>query len=98
MCGITGWIAFGTDLTRSEVKSPYPSTQDPQYPAALQRQARQLLATPGHPVFELISAPWLADSVRIDPASIPDGARNGLERTLDLALWLEVYQPELRLA
>jgi asparagine synthase (glutamine-hydrolysing) len=77
------------------VKSPYPSTQDVQYPAALQQQARALLA--GHHVFELISRDWLAAAVRFDPATIPDAMRNGLERTLDTAMWLDMYQPEIRL-
>ncbi|GHI33153.1 hypothetical protein Sdagh_48830 [Streptomyces daghestanicus] len=36
------------------VKSPYPSTQDPKYAAALQDQARDLLARTGHPVFDLV--------------------------------------------
>ncbi|HEY7433214.1 MAG TPA: asparagine synthase (glutamine-hydrolyzing) [Streptosporangiaceae bacterium] len=80
------------------VKSPYPSTQDARYPAALQQQARQLLAAPGHPVLELISRDWLRGAVAAGPATIPAAVRNGLERTLDLALWLDVYQPELRLA
>ncbi len=79
------------------VKSPYPSTQDARYPAALQQQAKQLLAARQHPVFELVSRDWLSGAVTADPATIPTAARNGLERTLDLALWLEVYQPELRL-
>jgi asparagine synthase (glutamine-hydrolysing) len=79
------------------VKSPYPSTQDARYPAALQQQAGQLLAARQHPVFELVSRDWLAGAVTADPATIPTAVRNGLERTLDLALWLEVYQPELRL-
>jgi asparagine synthase (glutamine-hydrolysing) len=79
------------------VKSPYPQTQDAQYPAALQRQAKEVLAAPGHPVFELISRPWLEDTVRIDPARIPDGVRNGLERVLDLAMWLDLYRPDLQL-
>ena len=36
------------------VKSPYPSTQDPKYAVALQGHAKDLLADPSHPVFDLI--------------------------------------------
>src|SRR5207248_202417 len=32
------------------VKSPYPSTEDPQYPAALQQQGKELLADRDNPV------------------------------------------------
>ena len=80
------------------VKSPYPSTQDPQYPAALQRQAAGRLADPGHGLFELVSRDWLAGTVRADPAALTSPVRNGLERALDLAMWLDLYQPDLRIS
>lgn len=79
------------------VKSPYPQTQDAQYPAALQQQAKERLARPGHPVFDLIRHDWLTTAVQADPVSIPMPVRNGLERALDLAMWLDIYQPDLRL-
>lgn len=79
------------------VKSPYPQTQEAQYPAALQQQAKERLARPGHPVFELISHDWLTTAVQADPVSIPMPVRNGLERALDLAMWLDIYQPDLQL-
>jgi asparagine synthase (glutamine-hydrolysing) len=62
------------------VKSPYPQTQDAQYPAALQQQAKERLARPGHPVFELVSHDWLTSAVQADPVAIPMRVRNGLER------------------
>lgn len=80
------------------VKSPYPQTQDAQYPAALQQQAKERLARPGHPVFELVSHDWLTTAVQADPVSIAMRVRNGLERALDLAMRLDLYQPDLRLA
>jgi len=79
------------------VKSPYPQTQDAQYPAALQQQAKERLAEPGHPVFTLVSDEWLTRAVQADQASIPMRVRNGLERALDLAMWLDIYRPDLRL-
>ncbi|MFF8730972.1 asparagine synthase (glutamine-hydrolyzing) [Streptomyces sp. NPDC015171] len=77
------------------VKSPYPSTQDPQYARALQEQVKEVLARPSHPVFDVIDR----DRVRLiaertEPVS-NQAARRGLERTLDLAGWLDLYSPEL---
>jgi asparagine synthase (glutamine-hydrolysing) len=51
----------------------------------------------GHPVFELVSHDWLTGAVQADPVSIPMRVRNGLERALDLAMWLDLYQPDLQL-
>jgi asparagine synthase (glutamine-hydrolysing) len=73
------------------VKSPYPSTQD------LQRDAREYLATPDHPVFDVAGREWLAVQVALDAAQVGPGGRRGLERTLDLAMWLDVYRPSLKL-
>jgi asparagine synthase (glutamine-hydrolysing) len=77
------------------VKSPYPSTQDPQYVGAIQRQARKLLSQRDHPVFSLIDRHWLSDATRQDPAAITAAGRHGLERTLDVATWLEIYRPQI---
>ncbi|MEU9560146.1 asparagine synthase (glutamine-hydrolyzing) [Streptomyces fumanus] len=79
------------------VKSPYPSTQDPKYAAALQDQARELLARSGHPVFDLVDRDRLRTAAdRETPVSTQAG-RRGLERALDLALWLDLYRPEIAL-
>jgi asparagine synthase (glutamine-hydrolysing) len=77
------------------VKSPYPSTQDPQYVGAIQAQAEDLLGQRGHDVFSLVDSSRVRDAVRQDPALISDSARVGLERTLDLAMWLEDYRPQI---
>jgi len=76
-------------------KSPYPSTQDPYYVKELQQQGRDLLTRPGHDVFALVGRDWLRNAVRLDHVDRP--TRLGLERALDLAVWLEVYRPELKL-
>ncbi|HEX5114481.1 MAG TPA: asparagine synthase (glutamine-hydrolyzing) [Pseudonocardiaceae bacterium] len=78
------------------VKSPYPSTQDPKYPMALQEQARDLLASPNNSLFDLIQRDWLASAVNEDPSSMV--MRHGLERALVLATWLDIYRPEVRLS
>ncbi|MFH8751958.1 asparagine synthase (glutamine-hydrolyzing) [Streptomyces rimosus] len=88
-------------LPRSVVeraKNFYPSTQDPDYVTALQQQAGALLATSGHPAFQLVDEGWLRQVLTIDAAKMPLGARNGIERALDAAVWFDLYGPELRLS
>jgi asparagine synthase (glutamine-hydrolysing) len=80
------------------VKSPYPSTQDPKYAVALQENAKDLLAKPSHPVFDLVNRSWLERAVKIDSPQITQASRHGLERTLDLALWMDLYSPTITLA
>ncbi|RSM85463.1 asparagine synthase (glutamine-hydrolyzing) [Kibdelosporangium aridum] len=64
------------------VKSPYPSTQDPEYLTDIERQVKQIPAN--HPVFTLINR-----------AALERGQRHTIERTLTLATWLDIYQPEM---
>ena len=79
------------------VKSPYPSTQDPGYTVKLQDNAREYLSSPGHPVFDIVNRDWLAGAVSAE-AQITQASRRGLERALDLALWLDMYRPALKLS
>ncbi|MFI7341501.1 asparagine synthase (glutamine-hydrolyzing) [Streptomyces sp. NPDC050085] len=79
------------------VKSPYPSTQDPKYSLALQDHAKELLAQPAHRVFDLVDRERLAKAAHREAPQITQASRRGLERTLDLALWLDLYRPELAL-
>ena len=79
------------------VKSPYPSTQDPRYVANLQRTAREYLSDTDHPVFDLVNRAWLAEQVKVDSTQVGRFGRMGLERTLDLTLWLDMYKPSLKL-
>jgi len=79
------------------VKSPYPSTQDPAYAAALREQGRELLARGDHAVFEIMNRDWLAHEVTLSDNPTMFG-RSGLERTLDLATWIDLYAPALDLA
>jgi asparagine synthase (glutamine-hydrolysing) len=77
------------------VKSPYPSTQDPEYALALQDQAKDLLARPDHPVFELVDPERLRRVAHRGAAPGTQAARRGLERALDLAVWLDLYRPRI---
>ncbi|ANZ14198.1 asparagine synthase [Streptomyces noursei ATCC 11455] len=79
------------------VKSPYPSTQDPQYAVALQQHAKDLLTRPSHQVFDLVDRDWLRRAAQHEAPQITQASRRGLERTLDLALWLEMYSPAITL-
>ncbi|MFF7475175.1 asparagine synthase (glutamine-hydrolyzing) [Streptomyces sp. NPDC008092] len=79
------------------VKSPYPSTQDPEYGRALQDQVRDLVARPDHRVFELVDRDRAGRAAhRAELSTQAD--RRGLERTLDLAHWIDLYDPELSLS
>lgn len=77
------------------VKSPYPSTQDPRYARALQTQAKDLLARPSHRVFDLVDRDRVRKAAEREAPVSDQAARRGLERTLDLAQWLDLYAPEL---
>ncbi|MFD7289557.1 asparagine synthase (glutamine-hydrolyzing) [Streptomyces sp. NPDC059863] len=79
------------------VKSPYPSTQDPKYAVALQELAKDLLAQPSHRVFDLVDADRIRQVTERDTPQITQASRRGLERTLDLAIWLDMYNPEITL-
>ncbi|OEU98937.1 asparagine synthase [Streptomyces qinglanensis] len=79
-------------------KSPYPATQDPKYHRALQRNVEELLAAPSHPVFDLVSRERLERMARTPAAGSTRNARYGMERALDLALWIDMYAPTLTLS
>jgi asparagine synthase (glutamine-hydrolysing) len=77
------------------VKSPYPSTQDPKYAKKLQEHARDYLSRE-HAVLELIDREWLREATTTEDIDV--ATRFGLERSLDLALWLDIYKPVLKLS
>uniref|UniRef100_UPI0018E4F3F2 asparagine synthetase B family protein n=1 Tax=Nocardia aurea TaxID=2144174 RepID=UPI0018E4F3F2 len=89
------------DLPRSVLerrKAPYPSTQDPAYTGELLRQASDLLADGNHPVQEITDKHAMKEILSSRAEQVQPGARTGLERWLDLATWLDIYRPDLRLA
>jgi asparagine synthase (glutamine-hydrolysing) len=62
----------------------------------LQRQAREYLAEPTHPVFELVGRDWLTRAAGQDELDM--AGRFGIERMLNLAVWLDMYSPVLKLS
>ncbi|MFE3599133.1 asparagine synthase (glutamine-hydrolyzing) [Streptomyces sp. NPDC059142] len=78
-------------------KSPYPSTQDPEYAVALQGQVKELLSEPSHRVFDLVDRERVRNTAERETPQVTTASRRGLERTLDLALWLDLYNPEITL-
>ncbi len=78
-------------------KTAYPSIQDSRYVVALQQQAKELLSDGADPVFSIVDRAWLDDAVQEHPAAMPARTRNSVEWTLNLAAWLDVCRPTLRL-
>jgi asparagine synthase (glutamine-hydrolysing) len=83
------------DSVVQRVKSPYPSTQEAHYAGAIQEQAAELVRHRDHEVFSLVDHRHVMRAVREDRAAISANARHQLERTLDLAIWLDVYRPDI---
>jgi asparagine synthase (glutamine-hydrolysing) len=77
------------------VKSPYPSTSDPQYGAAIQAHAKDLLGSGDDVFFALIDRTALEHLTLLDPASMPPLDRARIERILDLSVWLDMYRPDV---
>jgi asparagine synthase (glutamine-hydrolysing) len=72
------------------VKSPYPSTQDPAYALELQRQVREL--SPGNGVFDLMDRKWITELAN---SEMTPQIRGNIERVLNMAVWLDIYRPEV---
>lgn len=77
------------------VKSPYPSTSDPKYSAAILDQARELLVSGSDTLFSVVDRNVLEEMTRLDKESLPPLNRSRLERILGLSVWLDLYQPRL---
>ncbi|SFT95449.1 Asparagine synthase [Actinopolyspora lacussalsi subsp. righensis] len=75
------------------VKSPYPSTQDPNYTVELQRQAGELLRA-DDPALSLLNERWIREAVTTPAREVDSGTRDVLERFLDMSIWLEQHGPE----
>jgi asparagine synthase (glutamine-hydrolysing) len=79
----------------NRVKSPYPSTSDPQYGAAIQAEAKDLLGTGDDVLFGLIDRAALEHLTRLDPTTLQPVERARVERILDLSVWIDMYRPEI---
>jgi asparagine synthase (glutamine-hydrolysing) len=77
------------------VKSPYPSTSDPQYSAEIQSQAKDLLGTGDDVLFTVIDRAALEQLTQLDPSTLLPVQRTRIERILDLSVWIEMYRPDI---
>ena len=77
------------------VKSPYPSTSDPQYGADIQGQAKDLLGSADDMYFGIVDRDALEQVTRADPAAMPPLYRARIERALDIAVWMDLYRPQI---
>ncbi|MFI9310211.1 asparagine synthase (glutamine-hydrolyzing) [Streptomyces triculaminicus] len=76
------------------VKSPYPSTQDPRYAAALRAELGRVLADPGAPVRPLLDTAAVADALSGDAG---ESFRAATEVALGLNTWLASHGVRLEL-
>jgi asparagine synthase (glutamine-hydrolysing) len=79
----------------NRVKSPYPSTSDPQYGAAIQTHAKDLFGSGDDVLFSLIDTAALEHLIGLDPKTLATVERTRIERVLDLAVWIDVYRPTI---
>jgi asparagine synthase (glutamine-hydrolysing) len=77
------------------VKSPYPSTSDPQYGAELQAHAKDLFGSGSDLLFTIIDPAKLEHLIAVDPQRMQSVERTRLERVLDLSVWIDMYKPTI---
>jgi asparagine synthase (glutamine-hydrolysing) len=82
---------------RARVKSAYPSVQGHEYDVLLQHQAKELAGDAAHPVFDLVSRRWLTEAAQYDTERLHVRDRHAVDWVLNLAVWLELYHPVLKL-
>jgi asparagine synthase (glutamine-hydrolysing) len=58
-------------------------------------QVKELLTQHNSPVFDIINRDWLSTLVETDATQV-GMARFALERSLDLAAWMDIYRPTVR--
>lgn len=83
------------DSVRYRAKNHYPATHHPDYNRGLQDLARDALTAHGGTVASLIDQTALKPALDAPADGLVWGQRLRLERVVDLALLLELYQPEL---
>jgi asparagine synthase (glutamine-hydrolysing) len=78
-------------------KALYPRTQEPRYVTELRRQVGQLLSD-DHPAVEFFDRDALVTAARRLPEEVLPDEREAFERVLDLAVWLDLRRPTIKLA
>ena len=81
----------------NRVKSPYPSTQDPRYMAAVRDQVREVVADPPAGLFDIFDRDQVVAAASSDDTLIGLADRLPFERILDFAMWLGLRRPELKI-
>lgn len=79
------------------VKASFPLTQELSYLGEVQRQAGQLMSD-DHRAVEFFDRAVLAEAVRGKPEAMTRDGRDAIERVLDLAVWLDLYRPTIKLS
>jgi asparagine synthase (glutamine-hydrolysing) len=79
------------------VKSQYPSTADPKYGAELQRQVTDILGTDSDDLFGVLDRQAVQRLAQLNPEELSAQERFRLEHVLNLAVWLDMYRPEVTL-
>ncbi|HEX3778381.1 MAG TPA: asparagine synthase (glutamine-hydrolyzing) [Pseudonocardiaceae bacterium] len=77
-------------------KSGYPGSFDPAYLAAIQDHARDVVAS-SHAVLDFYDRDAVLAACTATIADISNAQRSGLERFLDIATWLDLRKPTLKL-
>ncbi|MBH0779348.1 hypothetical protein [Nocardia bovistercoris] len=77
------------------VNSPYPSTRDPGYAADLHQLGKEILAESDSSLWALLDLSWLQQVVNEDPTTMQAHTCFGLDQTIDLHTWLDLYKPHL---
>ncbi|MBZ4322082.1 asparagine synthase (glutamine-hydrolyzing) [Streptomyces huiliensis] len=78
------------------VKALYPRTQELRYVSALQAQVSELLAG-DHQAVGFFDGAALREAAHGAPEAVRRDARDAFERVLDLAVWLDVRRPVVKL-
>ncbi|MFR9730726.1 asparagine synthase (glutamine-hydrolyzing) [Saccharopolyspora sp. MS10] len=78
-------------------KSGYPGSFDPNYLTAIQSQAAELISS-DHRVLEFYDVTQLKAATEADGRTITNQQRQGVERALDVATWLDQRNPTLKIA
>ena len=83
------------DSVADRLKSGYPGSFDPDYLAAIQAQAAELLSG-DHAALQFYDREQLRAATRAPGETITTDQRNGIERVLDMAAWFDLRNPTIK--